>query len=331
MISDLPTLSVVIPSYNASGRLSSILQAIIGQSLQPFEVIVVDDGSADNSVEIIENICRRFPNMKLLRNERNMGVVYTGQRGLQTAVGDYVYFASTSDRVLPGFFARSMGLLARHPQAALSCSDFVIFYSHGPRLVYRLGWGNEPSFLSPSDLASVIRREGGYIPGATSIIKKSALLDAGGFIPELRGHCDWFVSLVAGFRHGVCYLPEPLAAFRMAEPGSYSSAHGRWTTQREVIKHLFILLQSSQFRDVAPLFKSSAALSCLPHILRGLFTDTERWDYLSRDLVQRALQVAIRRWLLRMTPLAVKGQILRLRKLGGNKDHEISFDYSPDE
>lgn len=321
----MPTLSVVVPTYNASRYLEQVLQAIVDQSFQPLEVIVIDDGSTDNSVEVMERVCRRASIVKLLRNERNMGVVFTLHRGLQAAVGDYVYFASTSDRVLPSFFEKSMELLAHHPQAALSCSDFVLFHSQGPQIAYRLGWGETPRFLSPHELVKVIKRKGGYIPGAASITKRSVLLEAGGFIPELRGHCDWFSSLVSGFRHGICYIPEPLAAFRMVEPGSGSAAHRQWTIQREILNHLFVLLGSREYQDVAPSFQSSAALACLPHILRALLADSPRWGYLSPNLVQHALWNELRRALLRMTPMALKEGLIRLRRLGRTEEPPIAL------
>jgi len=322
----MPALSVVIPTYNASRYLVQVLQAIVDQSFHPLEVIVVDDGSTDSSVDVVEDFRRRASNVRLLRHERNLGVASAVHHGLQAAVGDYVYFASTSDRVLPGLFEQSMMLLTRHPQAALSCSDFVAFYSGGPQIAYRIGWARDPSFLSPQDLARAIRQKGGYIPGATAIVKRSILLEAGGFNAKLKGHSDWFASLVAGFRHGVCYAPELLAAFRMGLPGSVSTTHRRWTTQRDVLKHLFSLLQSREYQDVAPLFQSSAALACLPHILRALLGQSKYWRYLSSGLISHALRNELRRTLVSVTPLQVKDRLLRLRRLFRIEEPTVTVD-----
>jgi glycosyltransferase involved in cell wall biosynthesis len=313
----MPTLSVVVPAYNASSYLGPVLQAILEQSFRPLEVIVVDDGSTDGSAEVIEDFCGRASTFRLLRNERNMGAAFTCHRGLQATVGEYVYVASTSDRVFPGFFGKSMELLTQHPRAALCCSDFVAFYSQGPQFEYKLGWAKHPSFFSPQELAEVIRRKGGYVPGATSITKRSVFMEAGGYIAELRGHADWFGSLVSAFRHGICYMPEALAAFRMMEPGSLSPTHRQWPIQRQVLDHLFVLLGSAEYRDVAPMFKSSAALSCLPLILRALLRDPTRRGYLTTDLVRHALWNELRREVLRMTPMVVKNGFLRLRRLVG--------------
>ena len=320
------TLSVVIPAYNSSGYLGRVLQAILTQSLQPLEVVVIDDGSTDNSIEVIEEFRRDAPSVRFLRNDRNRGVAYTIHRGLEAVVGEYVYFASTSDRVLPGLFQRSMELLTEHPQAALFCSDFVAFYSQGPQFTYRFGWAKSPSFLSPQELARTLKRKGGYIPGATAILKRSALVEAGGFIEELKGHTDWFACLVMGFRYGICYAPEPLAAFRMGQPGSLSSGHRQWATQREILSKLFALLESRPYHDVESLFQSSAALACLPHILRELLGESGRPGYLTSDLIRHALWDEFRRVLVRMTPMSVKESVQRLRRLGGMGDQATIVD-----
>ncbi|MEE9605051.1 MAG: glycosyltransferase family 2 protein [Candidatus Scalindua sp.] len=70
------TLSVVMPNYNYSQHVGETLEAILDQSFRPLEVIVVDDGSTDNSIEIIESISKRDPIVRLLKNEQNMGCLF---------------------------------------------------------------------------------------------------------------------------------------------------------------------------------------------------------------------------------------------------------------
>src|SRR5256884_7474545 len=118
----LPRLSVIIPNYNHARFLPNCLEAILRQSEQPFEIIVIDDASTDNSVEVIEAFTKRNPIIRFYRNEQNRGVVSGMNRGLELARGDYVYYAAADDQVLPGFFEKSLRLLNEHPQAALCCT-----------------------------------------------------------------------------------------------------------------------------------------------------------------------------------------------------------------
>src|SRR5438874_2539922 len=118
----LPTLSVVIPNYNHGKLLPSAINAIVQQSVPPFEIIIIDDGSTDNSVEVIKELARRQPTIKFYQNDQNRGVSFTLNRGIDLASGDYAYFPGADDEILPGFFEKSLALLAQHPEAGISCT-----------------------------------------------------------------------------------------------------------------------------------------------------------------------------------------------------------------
>src|SRR5882724_13615892 len=120
--SGLPTLSVVVPNYNHAKYLPACLSAILRQSVQPLEVLVLDDVSTDNSLEVIKRIAAKNPLVRLVQNEKNLGVMPNLNKGVQLAKGDYVFIGSADDEIIPGLFEKSMQLLARHPQAGLSCT-----------------------------------------------------------------------------------------------------------------------------------------------------------------------------------------------------------------
>ena len=71
----LPTLSVVVPNYNHAKYLPACLTAILRESVQPLEVLVLDDVSTDNSVEVIRSFAARHPLVRLIQNEQNLGVM----------------------------------------------------------------------------------------------------------------------------------------------------------------------------------------------------------------------------------------------------------------
>ena len=217
------SLSVVMPNYNDAVSIAAAINAILNQSLPPTEVIVVDDGSTDDSAAIVETLMGSNRTVRLLRNDANKGITFSMKRGLENASGDFVYFASANDRILPGFFEKCVSLLIEYPHSGLCCSDFAIYYNLQTYFVRNLGWGTTPCYHSPKQLCKIIAKRGEYIPGAATIIRRSALLEAGGFVPELKGHGDWFAHLVIGFRRGICYVPEALAAWRAGIPGSARS------------------------------------------------------------------------------------------------------------
>lgn len=217
-----PTLSVVLPNYNHSLFLPKALEDILSQSFCPLEILVIDDGSNDNSIEVIERFVKEHPVVRLIRNMENRGVIYSANRGVELAFGDYIYFAAADDLILPGLFEKSMSLLARYPDAGLS-SAIVESERDGTRILFSLeDISLKDCFLSPADCIRLLRRRSSWMGGNSTIFRRGALIEAGGFLPELGPLCDVFVEMVIAMKHGVCYIPTLLSVQRLYT-SSYSA------------------------------------------------------------------------------------------------------------
>lgn len=312
-----PSLSVVMANYNHAEYIGEALDAILSQSLRPCEMIVVDDASTDNSVDVIEHFARQDRAVHLLLNERNMGVVSTANRGLEYASGEYVYFASADDKVLPGFFEKSLGLLVEYPQAGLCCSNPAFFKDTADNVitVKRLNTSDGPTYFSQDESVGLIRTKRLSLWGHTSIIRRDALLEAGTLKAELRWHCDWFALYVIAFRYGVCYIPESLAALRI-HPNSYSnSGMARWLEQKKVLEHILDLLKSPAFEDVLPSFRHSGVLSAFGFkMLRTILAKRGCSDLLTPVLTRQILRNEIYGGVARATPKSVKKIYRKLRE-----------------
>ena len=255
-----PTVSVVVPNYNHGQYLPRCLTALVEQSVLPREIIVIDDASTDNSAQIVEDFSRRHPLIRLHRNTVNQGVVYGANLGLQLAHGDWVLFAAADDFVLPGFMEKSVALLRQHPESALCCTigDWHEVAT-GMNWHVSVGMGNIPCFIPPGRMAELERAGKFYIASHSAIMRRQPLLDAGAFLPPLRWHCDWFAITVASFRHGICFVPEPLARF-FINPTSYYKSGSRREEHRQVMCAILDLLLTEKYRDVESLIRESGAM-----------------------------------------------------------------------
>ena len=88
-------VSVIIPVYNSSKHIKECLESVINQTYKNIEIIVVDDASSDNSVEIIKNI--NDSRIKILELKQNIGVARARNKGIEIAVGDYICFLDSDD------------------------------------------------------------------------------------------------------------------------------------------------------------------------------------------------------------------------------------------
>lgn len=248
------TLTVTMTSYNHAQYIGEALEAILRQSFKPVEVIVVDDCSTDNSVEIIQEFVRQYPTVRLIRNKQNMGPVLARNRALGIALGDYVYNAASDDKVLPGFFEKSMKLLAQYPQAG-GCSARVLLIDEQGKEKGELDIVppiENTGYLPPERVLTELRKSGEYIVGNTAIYKRTALIELGGLIPELRAYCDRFIAHAIALKYGACFIPEPLAAWRRMDTGYAASMSARTDIALEAVSYAVKLMQSPKYSSLFP-------------------------------------------------------------------------------
>lgn len=97
-------ISVIIPVYNVEDYLYVCINSILNQSYQDFEIICIDDNSTDSSLDILEYFTKKDSRIKLLKNNSNMGVGYSRNRGLDVAKGKYISFLDGDDWFSPNAF-----------------------------------------------------------------------------------------------------------------------------------------------------------------------------------------------------------------------------------
>ena len=93
----LPLVSVIMPSYNAERFIEEAIASVQAQTYKNWELIVIDDGSKYSTKEIVKKIAEKDKRIRLLINEKNMGVAKTRNRGLDISQGDYVAFLDSDD------------------------------------------------------------------------------------------------------------------------------------------------------------------------------------------------------------------------------------------
>lgn len=258
----LPLLSVCIPNFNHARYLPCAIRSLLSQSLLPDEIIIVDDASSDNSVQVIEKLAREHPRIKLIRNPVNQGCNRSINIALAQACGKYVFALAADDYVLPGCFEKIVAQMEQHPDAGacltwlqgvdpdgnvLSQRDLPNYHSHETHVHIRT-----PTFLSPARVLRRLKRQAWFVNGGPMVFRREVLLEMGGYNVQLGYAADGFCSYFAALKYGLVYIPEKLIAFRQIRGSSGDAGSRNPETASQVHKRSLALMREDRFRTVFP-------------------------------------------------------------------------------
>jgi hypothetical protein len=252
------TVSVLLCNYNDARYLPDSLSAICNQTRLPDEVIVVDDGSTDNSREIISSFAQRYPFIRVLINETNHGLLYSINRALNEARSDFVVWAAADDLLMPAFLERNIQCLEQYPVAEMTFSHLAVFQDGADEINLfgeeeedmAFDFGTAPRFLSPEMLRERLQQSYLWISPNTVMASSKALIQGGGFDEQLHWHADHFAFIVIALRQGVCCIPETLTLMRQRSQTYSSTGMAKRAEQRATLGRLADKLTAKGWRDI---------------------------------------------------------------------------------
>ena len=124
----VPKISVLMGIYNCEATLPAAIDCILAQTVENWELILCDDGSADNTFSVAQGYVDKYPEkIILLKNEKNMGLNHTLNRCLETARGEYIARMDGDDLCSPDRFKKELAALEAHPEMALVSTAMTYF------------------------------------------------------------------------------------------------------------------------------------------------------------------------------------------------------------
>jgi glycosyltransferase involved in cell wall biosynthesis len=212
---DHPLVSVVIPAYNAAGTLPRTLASVCAQTHRAIEVLVVDDGSTDQTANIVLQACRIDPRIRLIR-QANLGVAVARNRGIEAAHGAFIAVLDADDLWHPEKLSRQIARFrASSPDTALvSCWKCTI--DGDDRLIRTRPLPEER--IRPT-LRSLLRAN--VICASAPLMRTRLVREVGGYDPSLRargaeGAEDLKLYLELASRYRLEVVPEVLVAYRLS-------------------------------------------------------------------------------------------------------------------
>ncbi len=227
-------VTVAIASYNMAHYLPGAIDSALAQDHDDVEIVVVDDGSTDDTREIVSRYGRRVR----YSYRENAGVANAYNRALELAKGDYVHFLDADDVLTPGTIQRLAALLDESPSAGLAHGDALVMDAAGEVYGTR---GAPASFdgrrLIPSAEAFKELLRGCHITTSALMLRKSVLGKVTPFRQKSVPGEDWDMWLRVSAEYDVAHLPISACYYRVHD----SSITSTYTVERVMRSHLYTL------------------------------------------------------------------------------------------
>jgi glycosyltransferase involved in cell wall biosynthesis len=203
-----PIVSVVVPTYNRADLLGETLESILAQTLREIELILVSDGSTDDTPAVVARI--GDPRLKFIEQPNSGGPARPRNVGVRAARGKYVAFCDDDDVWMPEKLAKQVELLEREPDLALCYTEGEYF---GDSDIYtRTSLRGRPE---SRHFDALLYRN--FITNSSVMVRRSVFAEVGEFNEDksLRGTEDYEMWLRISRRHRIAGIHEPLFRYRV--------------------------------------------------------------------------------------------------------------------
>ncbi len=210
----LPEVSIIIPTHNCGCFISDTLESILAQTFKDYEVIIVDDGSTDNTREVVKKIKSKFDDKLKYIYQQNKGVSCARNNGIRSARGKYLNFIDADDTMDKNALNELISCLKKNDDAVLVYAN-VNFCDSTMTKIFCIRFG-ENSTRTPysGKCADKLFLEGNFIPIGTVLVKKEAFDEVGLFDKRFRTGGDLDMWIRISYRFKIIYCDKILANIR---------------------------------------------------------------------------------------------------------------------
>jgi glycosyltransferase involved in cell wall biosynthesis len=218
-------ISVIVPCYNQGIYLKETIQSALASTYRPLEIIIIDDGSTDDSLELARVLEAQHPEVRVL-NQANAGVTKARNMGIATAQGEYILPLDGDDLISAAYIEQGLAILATRPEVKVVYCQAEKFSDSG----------RKPWKLKPFSLQQLAKDNMIFV---SALFRKADALEVGGFSEDMRqGREDWefWIKLLKNGGE-VVQLPEVGFFYRLT-PNSKRKKTGGTNFKRARIAYL---------------------------------------------------------------------------------------------
>lgn len=201
-------VSVVIPLYNKELQIVQTIKSVLGQTYSDVEVIIVDDGSTDRSVSMINN---NFTDSRIrIIHQNNAGVSVARNRGVEESRGEYIAFLDADDEWKPDYLATQISMTKKYPECDVFAVNYEFKNSQGiitPTVIRKISFSGDDGVLV--NYFEVASNSHPPMNSSTILVKKDAIQSIGGFPVGIKAGEDLltWARLAVGFNIAYSKIP----------------------------------------------------------------------------------------------------------------------------
>jgi len=251
-----PRVSVILPTHDRRSLLVRAARSVLAQEFRDLELIVVDDASQEDIAGAVAAL--EDSRVRLVRLDQRQGGAGARNAGLAQARGDLVAFQDSDDEWLPGKLARQVAQLdGSGPDVAVSYTAF--WRQSGDR---RTTYPKPEEDRLEGDLHAVLL-ERNFITTAAAVVRRAALIEAGGFDAAMPRYQDWDLWIRIARRHRFVFVPEPLLLQHHQDDSISANAPARLAARLRLLEKYREDMErhpgvrARQLREVAALLRAA--------------------------------------------------------------------------
>lgn len=206
-------ISVVIPLYNKERQIANTLQTVLRQTFQDFEIVIVNDGSTDNSVAEVEKV--QDSRIRII-HQQNAGVSAARNKGIEEAKYDLVAFLDADDEWKPEYLETQYNLFLKYPECSVFAVNYEFRDSNGkitPTKINKLPFTEEDGILS--NYFEVASCSHPPICSISIMVKKESIKSIGGFPIGIKSGEDLLTWARLAVNYQIVYSKKSLALYNM--------------------------------------------------------------------------------------------------------------------
>lgn len=230
-------VSILLPAYNSRHLIGTAIQSVLNQTLRRFELIVINDCSADDTAKVVERFARNDGRIKLLHTERNVGPAAARNVGFDAACGRWIALLDSDDAYIPERLARLLDLAEANAADMVSDNLWMMPVGGTPYLLIPPDLLGRPQHLTAAEFIyrnlgdpKNLRLSYGFMQ---PMIRRDFLLEHGIRYDERNRFGEDFMLYVACLRAGACWWVTPEVYYHYAtRPGSLTEVQSSGDLRR---------------------------------------------------------------------------------------------------